>query len=121
MTTHEARPANEATPIVVELGEAIRTIDAAAGRSTAERTARSLFQSGDLGAVLTSLRPGAAVHNEQPDEAATIQGIRGRCLVSVDGQGAVLDEGTLVAIPRGMSWRLVAQSDAVVLLTISRP
>jgi len=94
-------------------------LDRDARRGHEPRAARSLFQTSALGAVLTSVRAGGTVHNEQPDEAATIQGIRGECLISVDGMGGVIEPGTLIAIPAGIHWRVVARTDAVILLTVA--
>ena len=109
------------TAEIVDLAAVTALLEGDAGRLPEERAARSLLQSSTLGAVLTALRAGGTVHNEQPDEAAIIQGIRGECLISLDGQGAVVGPGTLSGIPRGVVWRLVARTDAVVLLTVARP
>lgn len=104
---------------VVDLETVIGIVEREAGRTAHERTARSIFQSATLGAVLTSLRAGGSAHNEQPDEATLIQGIRGECLISLDGQWSVIGPGTLVGIPPGVAWRLRARTDALVLLTVA--
>jgi quercetin dioxygenase-like cupin family protein len=109
------------TAEIVDLAAASALLEGDAARLPEERAARSLFQSSTLGAVLTALRAGGTVHNDHPDEAAVVQGIRGECLISLDGQGAVVGPGTVVGIPRGVVWRLVARTDAVVLLTVARP
>jgi quercetin dioxygenase-like cupin family protein len=121
MTTRQTQQADAGTASVVDLAGAVRRIAADGHRAAEERVAESLFQSDGLGAVLTSLRSGAAVHNAQPDEATLIQGLSGECLLSVNGDGQVVDTGTLVGIAAGLPWRLVARTDAVVLLTVSRP
>lgn len=120
--TRDAPARNDAprpTWEIVELGAMTELLARDARRGHEARAARSLFQTSALGAVLTSVRAGGIVHNEHPDEAATIQGIQGECLISVDGTGGVIEPGTLVAIPAGIHWRLVARSDAVILLTIA--
>jgi len=106
-------------PEVVDLAAATELVERDLGSSPEERSARSLFQTASLGAVLTALRAGGSVHNEQPDEATIVQGIRGECLISLDGHGAVIEPGTVVGIPRGVVWRIMARTDAVVLLTVA--
>jgi quercetin dioxygenase-like cupin family protein len=85
-----------------------------------ERAARSLFQSDTLGAVLTNLAAGASMENEDPDESATIQGVRGTCRVALESESVDLNPGTLVAVAAGIAWRLEATSDATVLVTVAR-
>jgi quercetin dioxygenase-like cupin family protein len=119
----DAPPRNEPpsgpTAEVIDLGAATALVEREAHRLSEQRAARSLFQSSTLGAVLTAVRAGGSVHNGQPDEATIIQGIRGECLISLDGHGAVIEPGTIVGIPRGMAWRLLARTDSVVLLTVA--
>jgi quercetin dioxygenase-like cupin family protein len=86
-----------------------------------ERAARSLFQTDTLGVVLTNLAAGSTMENEQPDEAATIQGIRGTCRVAIGDESVDLAAGVLVAIAPGLAWRLEATSQASVLVTVARP
>lgn len=104
---------------IVDLSTVTGIVTAEAGRGASERAARSLFQASRLGAVLTALQAGASVHNDQPDEAATIQGIQGECQVSLDGRDALLSPGTLIGLPPRVTWRLVARTDAVILLTVA--
>jgi quercetin dioxygenase-like cupin family protein len=104
---------------VVDLAAAAELLEREAGRTPGERAGRSLFQTSTLGAVLTALRAGGTVHNDQPDEAALVQGVRGECLISLDGHGAVIEPGTIVGIPPGVAWRILARTDAVLLLTVA--
>ena len=73
-------PTAEAS-VVVELDEEILVLAREASERSEERAARSLFQTSSLGTVLTAIREGGVVHNDQPDEAATIQGIGGECAI----------------------------------------
>jgi quercetin dioxygenase-like cupin family protein len=106
--------------IVVELDDAIELLMQEASGRDEERAARSLFQTSTLGTVVTAIRELGVVHNDQPDEPATIQGLRGECVVSLDGQDSVVKAGTFVGVPAGVRWRLIARTDAVVLLTLTR-
>ena len=85
---------------------------------TEPRAATSIFHSGRVRAVVTVLHRAADLHNDDPDEAVMIQGLHGSALISIDGRGAVIDEGTLVGVPAGSRWRLVAMTEAAILLTI---
>jgi len=105
---------------VVELDEAIVALARDASGQSEERAARSLFQTSSLGAVLTAVREGGVVHNDQPDETTTIQCVGGECTIELDGQEAEIRAGTFIGIPSGVPWRLVARTDAVVLLTMTR-
>lgn len=106
---------------VADLGAVAATMSRAVGDGREERSAQSLFQTAEIGSIVTALRAGASVQNEHPDEATTIQGLTGECLISLDGNDASIGEGTLVGIPAGVPWHLVARTDAVILLTVSRP
>lgn len=104
---------------VVDLPELTALVEREAAGTTENRAARSLFQTPGLGSVLTALRAGASLHNDHPDEPTLVQGIAGECVISLDGHGAVIGPGTLVGIPRGVVWRILARTDAIVLLTVA--
>jgi quercetin dioxygenase-like cupin family protein len=106
--------------VVVALDEAILALAREASNQPEERAARSLFQTSSLGSVLTAVREGGVVHNDQPDETTTIQGVGGECAIELDGQNSTVQAGTFIGIPAGVPWRLVARTDAVVLLTMTR-
>jgi quercetin dioxygenase-like cupin family protein len=101
-----------------DLGAAMAALRLTREWRSGPRAAASIFHSGRVRAVVTVLHQAAEMHNDDPDEAITIQGLHGSALISVDGRGAVIDEGTLVGIPAGSRWRLVATTEAAVLLTV---
>jgi quercetin dioxygenase-like cupin family protein len=103
----------------VDIGVAISRLLASREWRTEDRSSRAILHTPALRVVLTALHEGASLHNDDPDEALTVQGIRGQAVVSIDGEGALLDEGTILAIPSAVPWRLVATADSVVLLTVS--
>jgi len=104
--------------IGTDLGAVMAALRLTPDWRTERRAARSIFHDDRVRAVVTVLHQSADLHNDDPDEAVLIQGLRGSALISVDGFGAVIDEGTLVGIPAGKRWRLVATSEAAVLLTV---
>jgi len=101
-----------------DLGAVMATLMLTPEWRTEPRAARSIVHTPDLRVVMTALHQSADLQNDDPDEAVTIQGLRGSALLSINGRGAVVDEGTLVGIPAGSRWRLVATTDAAVLLTV---
>ena len=104
----------------VDLGDLISELTASPEWSTEQRASRSITQTDELRAVVTALRAGADLHNDDPDESVTIQGLVGECVVTSDQGDIFVGEGTLVAVPRGSRWELVARTDAAVLLTVGR-
>jgi len=111
----------DAVASVVDLGEVVAGLMTSPEWATEPRSSCSILHTPRMRVVLTALHAGADLHNDDPDEAVTIQGIRGSALVAVHGNGAVIDEGTLLAVPAGMPWRVVSTTDAVLMLTIARP
>ncbi|HET7473907.1 MAG TPA: hypothetical protein VFJ71_12335 [Candidatus Limnocylindrales bacterium] len=117
----DAAPRDAARWTAFQLAETASDLGDPLPGAARERTARSLFQSETLGAVLTNLAAGSSMENERPDEAATIQCIRGACRLALESDAVDLRPGTLVAVPPGIAWRLDATSDATVLVTVARP
>jgi quercetin dioxygenase-like cupin family protein len=104
----------------VSLDAMTRELLASAEWASEPRAARALLHDPRLRVVLTALHAGADMQNDDPDETVTIQSVRGSCLIAVDGIGATLEDGQLVGVPAGTRWRLVASTDAIVLVTVSR-
>jgi quercetin dioxygenase-like cupin family protein len=120
MTSGQQFPTGRAAASAVDLGAVISGLLASPEWRTEERSSCAILHTPAMRVVVTALRRGASLHNDDPDESVTVQGIRGEALVSINGDGAVLDEGALVGMPSGVPWRLVATTDAVVLLTVAR-
>jgi quercetin dioxygenase-like cupin family protein len=118
-STHRAEPGRAAAS-TVDLGAVVSGLLASPEWQAEERSSCAILHTPALRVVLTALHRGASLHNDDPDETVTVQGVRGEAVVSINGDGAVVDEGTLLGVPRGMPWRLVATTDSVVLLTVAR-
>ena len=102
----------------VDLGAVVSGLLASPEWQTEERSSCAIVHTPSLRVLVTALHQGASLHNDDPDESVTIQGVRGEALISINGDGAVLDEGALLGVPSGAPWRLVATTDSVVLLTV---
>jgi quercetin dioxygenase-like cupin family protein len=109
-----------AAAAAVDLGAVVSGLLASPEWQTEERSSSSILHAPALRVVVTALHRGAILHNDDPDEAVTIQGVRGETVVSINGDGAAVDEGALLGVPAGVPWRLTAATDSVVLLTVAR-
>ncbi len=115
-----AASANAAAP-GVDLPAVIDGLLASPEWANEDRSSVSVLQTSLLRVVVTALHAGATLHNDDPDEAMTIQALQGEAEIAVNESGARLPEGGLVAVPGGVPWRLAATTDAIVLLTVTRP
>ena len=113
--------AGRAAAAAVDIGAVVTGLLASPEWQTQERSSRSLLHLPSVRVVVTALHRGASLHNDHPDESLTVQGVRGEALVSIEGDGTILDEGSILGIPAGATWRLVATTDAVVLLSVAGP
>ena len=104
----------------VDLGAVVSGLLASPEWEAQERSSCAILHTPAVRVVVTALHRGATLHNDDPDESVTVQGVQGEALVSINGEGAVVDEGTFLGVPSGVPWRLVATTDSVVLLTVVR-
>ena len=85
-----------------------------------DRNSRTLFKADTLRIVLTALRAGAVMQNEDPDEAVAIQPIQGEIAVRVGSQELPARSGELVCVGHGEPWGVRASADSLFLLTVGR-
>lgn len=86
-----------------------------------DRNSRTLFKADTLRIVLTALRAGAVMQNEDPDEAVAIQPIQGEIAVRVGSQELPARSGELVCVGHGEPWEVRASADSLFVLTVGRP
>jgi quercetin dioxygenase-like cupin family protein len=86
-----------------------------------DRNSRTLFKADTLRIVLTALRAGATMRNEDPDEAVAIQPLQGEVAVRVGSQEIAARSGELVCVGEGQPWEVRASADSLFLLTVGRP
>ncbi|HEU5205442.1 MAG TPA: hypothetical protein VFU17_14210 [Candidatus Limnocylindrales bacterium] len=86
-----------------------------------DRNSRTLFKADTLRIVLTALRAGAVMQNEDPDEAVAIQPIQGEIAVRVGSQDVPARSGELVCVGHGEPWEVRASADSLFLLMVGRP
>lgn len=85
-----------------------------------DRNSRTLFKADTLRLVLTALREGAVMQNEDPDESVAIQPLQGEIAVRVGLQEILARNGELVCVGEGEPWEVRASADSLFLLTVGR-
>jgi quercetin dioxygenase-like cupin family protein len=122
-TEHAGRESRTLSPAleIVDLGAEGVGLLAEPEWSAGDRNSKTLLKSDSLRVVLTALRAGAVMENDDPDEAATIQGLHGTLTVRVGDEEAAVAMGQLVCIGSGTPWRIMSSSDSLFLLSVGRP
>lgn len=85
-----------------------------------DRNSKTLFKADTLRVMLTALRAGAVLRNDDPDETVAVQGLQGEVEVRTGGHHAPLRAGQLACLSRGYAWELEAATDSLVVLTVGR-
>jgi quercetin dioxygenase-like cupin family protein len=116
----------EARPLMERLMVFAPRLEAARLRSETEwrdgdRNSMTLAKEVDFRVVLSVLRPGATLHDDNGDGRASLQLLEGRAVVSVDGEEVQLDTGELATVNSGRRWQLRSEGESTVLLTIAWP
>jgi len=86
-----------------------------------DRTSRMLAKDVDLRVLLTALRTGAALDEQDGDSRVSVQVLDGSVTLDLHGESADLEPGELAVIDAGNPWVLRARTDSAVLLTIAWP
>ena len=88
---------------------------------TGDRNSRTLAKETDLRVMMTVLRAGAALDEQQGDARTTVQVVDGTATLVLDGAEAQLDPAEVAVVDHGHPWVLRADTDCAVLLTIAWP
>ncbi|HSK52007.1 MAG TPA: hypothetical protein VLA44_04575 [Clostridia bacterium] len=88
--------------------------------SDGDRNSKTLLKTESLRVVLTALRAGATMENDDPDEAVAIHGLQGSLAIGVDDGEVTVAAGQLVCLAGGDPWRLTATTDSLFLLSLGR-
>jgi quercetin dioxygenase-like cupin family protein len=83
--------------------------------------AKTLFKKHDLRVVLISMQNAAHMKEHHADGTLSIQVLKGRVRVSVNGKSHDLPAGTLFTLGHSIRHDVVALTDSAFLLTISWP
>lgn len=88
------------------------------GPGASGRRAETLIKNDELRVVLITMRTGAALQEHTAPGPITIQALRGRFVVDVEGRERELDTGGLIAIATGAPHAVRALEEGAFLLTI---
>jgi quercetin dioxygenase-like cupin family protein len=86
-----------------------------------DRTSRMLAKDVDLRVMLTVLRTGAALDEQDGDSRVTVQLVEGQVAVELGGESAELGPGDVAVIDAGNPWLVRAIADSALVLTIVWP
>lgn len=121
-TDHAGRPSRTLAPelAVLDIGAEGVALLAEPEWTGGDRNSKTLLKSDGLRVVLTALRAGAVMDNDDPDEAITIQALQGTVTVRAGAEEATVGTGQLVSLGGGSAWRITASSDSLFLLSVGR-
>lgn len=86
-----------------------------------DRNSRTLAKETDLRVMLTVLREGAALDEQDGDARTTVQVIDGTATLEINSAQAHLEPAEVAVVDRGQPWIIRADSDCALLLTIAWP
>ena len=108
-------------PTILDIGSEGVALLAEPEWTGGDRNSRTLFKADTLRIVLTALRAGAVMQNQDPDETVAIQPLQGEVAVRVGSQDLPARSGELVCVGEGEPWEVRASDDSLFLLTVGRP
>ncbi len=86
-----------------------------------DRSSLTLAKEVDFRALLSVLRPGATLDEQDGDARASIHVIEGGVTLTAGDETTELGEGQLAVIDAGRPWALTAATESAVLLTLAWP
>lgn len=125
--TRESRPMME--PLMVfSLGDEIEALRSESPWNERDRNSRMLAKEVDFRVLLTVLRAGARLDEQDGDARASMQLLEGRAVLRLAGgsnaggdEEAELDPGDVATVDAGRPWELEARTDCALLLTLAWP
>jgi quercetin dioxygenase-like cupin family protein len=118
--SREARPLMEGV-MIFGLRDEIAGLRAEPQYAEGDRNAATLAKEVDLRVLLSVLRTGATLDEQDGDARTSIHLIEGSATLRGDGEDSPMGEGDIAVVDAGRPWFLTAQSDCAVLLTLAWP
>ena len=119
--TRESRPMMDQV-LVFELQQEVATLRQEGEWTEGDRNSRMLAKDVDFRVLLSVLRDGATIDEQDGDARVSVQLLAGAGSLRVGGVGeAQLSAGQLAAIDAGQPWTLTARGECAVLLTFAWP
>jgi len=101
----------------IDIAEELKKIRA----RDAEVSSTTLLKTDTLRVVLMALKAGAGLHKHHADGRLMVHVLQGEIEFQAEGSPHHLSAGALVSLEARVPHQVIAQSDAVVLLTIAWP
>ncbi len=119
--TRESRPMMDQV-LVFSLDQEVEALRQEGEWTDGDRNSRMLAKDVDFRVLLSVLRDGATIDEQDGDARVSIQLLAGSAALRVDDVGeADLRAGQLAAIDAGQPWNLTARGECAVLLTFAWP
>jgi quercetin dioxygenase-like cupin family protein len=119
----DARPAREIEEPLATFdltGELARLQQEPAGHDPDKATI-TLTKADSFRLVLMSIRAGSTAGGDETHGAIAVHVLRGSVTVIRDADQVVLEEGRMAVVAPGRPWRMRAETDSALLLTLSWP
>ncbi|MDP8905755.1 MAG: hypothetical protein M3N29_10710 [Chloroflexota bacterium] len=107
--------------LVFSLADEIRALREEEPWQARDRNSRTLAKEVDFRVVLSALRDGATLHEEDGDARASLHLIDGHAALTVGSDEAELEANDVAMVDAGHRWVLRANGDCAVLLTLAWP
>ncbi len=86
-----------------------------------DRNSMTLAKESDFRVLLTVLRPGATIDEQDGEGRMSVQVLDGSTRLELEGGTADLGSGQVATVDAGNPWSLRAREDAAVLVTMAAP
>jgi quercetin dioxygenase-like cupin family protein len=115
-----ARPLMEGL-MVFGLADEIRALRGESPYADGDRNSVTLAKEVDFRVLLSALRSGATLDEEDGDARASLQLIEGSATLRAGDEDVELAAGDIAVVDAGRPWFLTATSDCALLLTLAWP
>jgi quercetin dioxygenase-like cupin family protein len=121
-TGGDARPPRAIRrPLVVHVADQASALMSEPEWHTGDRNSITVATTDRVRVTLTALHRGAEIGSETTDDTIVIQALRGQVRMAVDGMDLTLGPGQLTTIEDPRSWQIVAETEALLLVTAAHP
>jgi quercetin dioxygenase-like cupin family protein len=108
-------------PLIVHVADQASALMSEPEWQTGDRNSITIATTDRLRVTLTALRAGAAIGSDTTDDTIVVQTLRGQVRMAVNGMDLTLGPGQLTTIEDPGSWEIVAETEALLLVTAAHP
>ena len=107
-------------PLIVNIADGASSLMSEPEWTSGDRNSMTVATMDRLRVTLTALHPGAEIGSEATDHTIVLQTLRGQVRLRLDGMDVQLGPGQLTTIEDPGPWRVVAETEALLLVTAAR-